>query len=264
MLKGAAHVHSTYSDGEFTLAELRRVFLDLGCDFVCVTDHADYFDAERLRRYQGECQSLSDERLLFVPGLEYGCERNMHVLGYGATCLIASNDPERVIREIEFEGGVSVIAHPKKEHFGWIKTFSALPQGIETWNSKYDGRYAPRPETFALLQELRKRRPDMRSFYGQDLHWRQQFRELFVELEPAEASTQGVLTAFANGNYRGVKGELALPSSGILEDDQLSRFASLHAASHGMWRLFKRGKQVLDRAGIAVPPSLKSRLRRIF
>lgn len=264
MLKGAAHVHSTYSDGEFTLPELRQIFLDAGCAFVCMTDHAEYFDSEQLAQFLGECESLSDEKLFFVPGLEYECEKRMHVLGYGATRRIESKDPQEVISEIELQGGVSVIAHPKNEFFDWIRGFQTLPQGIEVWNSKYDGRYAPRPETFALLQELRRRRPEMHGFYGQDLHWKKQFRELFVELDSAVANVQGVLAALADGSYTGVKGELALPSSGVLEEAQLSKFASAHAASYRMWQFLKRGKQVLDRVGIGVPESVKSQLRRIF
>src|SRR5271157_4728099 len=58
MLKGAMHAHSTYSDGEFTLAELRRVFLEEGCAFVCMTDHAEHFAPDQLSQYIAECQAL--------------------------------------------------------------------------------------------------------------------------------------------------------------------------------------------------------------
>ena len=263
-MKGAAHVHSTYSDGEFTLPELRQIFVAEGCAFICMNDHAEYFDADLLGKYIAECESLSDEKLFFVPGLEYECERRMHILGYGATRRIDSKDPETVIREIELQGAVSVIAHPKNEFFDWIMGFQVLPQGIETWNSKYDGRYAPRRETFALLQQLTKRRPAMHAFYGQDLHWKKQFRELFVEMGSPVSKPEDVLGALVNGNYHGVKGELVLPSSGVLDEDQLAKFASAHAVSYSMWRFLKRGKEILDRMGIGVPESVKSQLRRIF
>jgi hypothetical protein len=264
MLKGAMHVHSTYSDGEFTLAELRRVFLDGGCAFVCMTDHAEYFDPDQLRQYIDECQALSDDRFLFVAGLEYECEERMHILGYGATQRVDSQDPETVIRHIEQQGAVSVIAHPKNDFFEWIEKFETLPQGIETWNSKYDGRYAPRPGTFALLQRLRERKPEMRSFYGQDLHWKRQFRRLFVQLDSAPTNAQGILAALANGAYSGVKGELVLPSSGILDQELLSQFANAHAISYRMWQFLKQSKQALDRVGIRVPESVKAQIRRIF
>src|ERR1700757_1384245 len=101
MLKGALHVHSTYSDGEFTLTELREIYLAEGCSFVCMTDHAEHLDCSTLLAYVEECQARSDDKLRFVAGLEYGCERRMHILGYGATQLASTNDPEEVIHHID-------------------------------------------------------------------------------------------------------------------------------------------------------------------
>ena len=57
MFKGAMHIHSTYSDGEFTLPELREVFLAEGCAFVCMNDHAEYFDQESIQLYLRECDA---------------------------------------------------------------------------------------------------------------------------------------------------------------------------------------------------------------
>jgi hypothetical protein len=264
MLKGALHVHSTYSDGEFTLAELRQIFLSEECRFVCMSDHAEYFDEVKVKAYRDECHALSDEDFVFVPGLEYRCERQMHILGYGATAPTDSNDPQTVIAHIDSQSAVSVIAHPKDEFFEWIESFEKLPQGIETWNTKYDGRYAPRPGTFALLQRLRARQPHMHAFYGQDLHWRKQFRGLFVQLECASPEPAKILRALADGNYAGQKGEVSLPSSGVLPQTVLDDFEATHRKSQGRWRFVKRGKETLDRMGIKVPDSLKAQLRRIF
>lgn len=264
MLKGALHVHSTYSDGEFTLAELRRIYLDDGYAFVCMTDHAESFDPCRLRQYIDECHTLSDNQLLFVAGLEYECQQRMHILGYGATELADSKDPEKVIRHIEEQGAVSVIAHPRNDFFDWIRKFETLPRGIETWNSKYDGRYAPRPETLALLQDLRERKPELLSFYGQDLHWKKQFRGLFVQLESVPTDGAGIVAALAQGAFAGVKGELKLASSGVVDPELLSQFGNAHAASHRMWQFLKQGKQAMDRLGIHLPEALKAQLRRIF
>jgi hypothetical protein len=243
---------------------LRRVYQDEGCAFVCMTDHAEYFDSARLDQYRNECQALSDDQFLFVAGLEYRCEREMHILGYGATKSVSSEDPETVIRGIEEQGAISVIAHPKNDFFDWIRKFQTLPRGIETWNSKYDGRYAPRPGTFALQQDLRQRKPELLAFYGQDLHWKKQFRGLFVELDAASLSAPGILQALSQGAFRGIKGELTLASSGVVEQELLERFGKAQAASHRMWRFLKQSKQAMDRAGIRVPERLKAQLRRIF
>lgn len=264
MLKGALHVHSTYSDGEFTFAELREIYLAEGCSFVCMTDHAEHLDSSSRAAYVEECRARSDEKLQFVPGLEYGCERRMHILGYGATELADTTDPQEIIRHIDRQGAVSVIAHPKDEFFEWIEGFTTLPQGIEAWNSKYDGRYAPRPGTFALIGRLQQRRPGMHAFFGQDLHWKKQFRGLFVASDGTSNRPPQIIQALARGAFRGIKGETVLPSSGAVPAELLAEFGKAHDRSYAMWRILKNAKGALDRLGIPVPQSLKSHLRRIF
>jgi hypothetical protein len=264
MLKGAIHIHSTYSDGEFTLAELREVYLAAACEFVCMTDHAEAFDAAKLRAYMDECGALSDARFRFIAGLEYTCERRMHVLGLGVTSPADSTDPQEVIRHIRRQGGVSVIAHPMDSAFDWIESFDELPDGIEVWNSKYDGRYAPRPATFRLLGRLQRRRPQVRAFYGQDLHWKKQHRGLFNSVGCRSASPENVLAAFASGDYRGVKQELEMPSNGRLPDQLLARFDDVNRRYARRRRMIKKAKKVIDRFGLSVPRPLKAQLRRIF
>ena len=264
MLKGALHVHSTYSDGEFTIPELRRIYAAEGCAFVCMNDHAEYFDTQTITNYMQDLQQHSDERFRFVMGLEYECQHRMHILGYGASVLATSTDPQAVIRHINSQGAVSVIAHPKDEYFPWIETFEVLPAGIETWNSKYDGRYAPRPGTFALQQRLKLRSPAMRAFYGQDLHWKKQFRGLYVLVDCPTPDSRGILAALAEGKFTGQKDILQLPSSGVLSEELLGEFARVHARSYRMWQFLKNSKQRLDRLGIRLPESLKAQLRRIF
>lgn len=264
MLKGAIHIHSTYSDGEFTLPELRALFTAEGCSFVCMTDHAEAFDEHSLSAYLTECAALSDAKFCFVHGMEYECEERMHILGYGASRLTSTKDPQQVIRHIEAQNAISVIAHPKDSFFEWIETFEVLPHGIEAWNSKYDSRYAPRPGTFALLGRLQQRKPEMHAFYGQDLHWKKQFHGLFVELAADSVEPVRILQALTRGEYSGVKEGLRLPSNGMIAQEQMLQFAAQRRKSDRMRNLFKTGKKALDRMGIRVPASVKARLRGIF
>jgi len=264
MRKGVLHIHSTYSDGEFTLEELREIFVAAGCRFACITDHADAFEPAKLADYVRECGERSDDAFHFIPGLEYTCENRMHVLGYGATSLIASRDPQAVFQQIKAMGGVSAIAHPRDEAFTWIESFATLPDGIEVWNSKYDGRYAPRPGTFALLARLKARRPDMTAFFGQDLHWRQQYRGLFVLADCDVADPAGVLAALQSGRYEGEKEGLRLPATGELPEELIEKFARVHDRSRRMRGWIKRAKQWADGLGLAVPVKMKAQLRRIF
>jgi hypothetical protein len=178
--------------------------------------------------------------------------------------LTQSTDPEEVIRHIASQQALSVIAHPKNDFFPWIEGFSTLPDGIETWNTKYDGRYAPRPGTFALLQRLKQRVPQMHAFYGQDLHWKKQYRGLRVTLDSDSLNPAAILNALAAGSYTGRKDDLMLPSSGVLPEPLLAELGLAQERSQSMWRFFKNSKQTLDRLGIRVPEALKAQLRRIF
>lgn len=261
---GAIHVHSTYSDGEFTLAQLRELSLAAGWSFVCMTDHAEAFDAAKLRAYLDECASRSDDRFRFVPGLEYECETRLHILGYGMTSLAGTQVPGEVIHTINKQGGISVIAHPPDRAFEWIESFASEVKGIEVWNSKYDGQYAPRPGTFALLRRLQARSPGIHAYYGLDLHWKKQFRGLLTRVDCTGNSREEILAALASGNYCAIKADLELPSSGELSEALLAQFAAVHARSTGFRRFAKRCKELLDHTGIPIPAPIKSHLRRFF
>lgn len=263
-MKAALHVHSTYSDGEYTLPELKRLFIDAGCSVVGITDHDDSFDAAKLADYVSECASLSDDRFQFLCSLEYRAEQEMHILGYGATVLARTQEPQKIIRHIREHGGLPVIAHPRDSMFPWIESFDVLPDGIETWNSKYDGQYAPRTATFELLRRLRTRISGMHAFYGQDLHWKKQFRGLFNEIECESFNRGDLLQALRAGKYFGVKGNLSLPSTGELAPEIAKQFAARHARSIKMRNLIKAGKKAIDKLGIKPPASIKSHVRRIF
>jgi hypothetical protein len=264
MLRGALHVHSVYSDGEFTLPELRQTLQEEGCAFAFVADHAQYFDEVKLAEYGRELERLSDSTFTFVPGLEFECEKRLHIVGYGAQFLLAADDPEEVIGALEAKHAVAVIAHPKTELFSWIESFGRLPSGIEVWNSKYDGRYAPRAETFGLLSRLQARRTDLRAFYGQDLHWRHQYRGLHVDVAAASNTAGDLLDALRKGNFSAAVHGMRLPSTGALSEEQLLMFSRAQRRSDRVRHLMRATKRVTDRIGLSIPAALKSQARRIF
>jgi hypothetical protein len=264
MLTGALHIHSTWSDGELTLAALREALLAAGCAFACLTDHAEFFDAGRLTRYVREAEALSDDRFRFVPGLEFGRPGRMHVLGFGVTVLAAADDPQAVIRHIRAAGGVSVIAHPPEAAFAAIGAMAELPDGIEAWNSKYDGRYAPRPATFALIERLRVRRPALRAFYGQDLHWRTQYRGLVVAVGAPRADGDAILAALAAGEFCGRREGLVLPSDGRLPADLLARFGAAQRRCTRLRGVLTGAHALARRLGARVPAPLKAQVRRLL
>lgn len=263
-MKGVLHAHTTFSDGEFSLPELRRMYARLGYSFVCLTDHAEYFDERKADRYRDAIESLSDESFRFIPGLEYECPDRMHILGIGVTALIQTREPQEVIRAVEEAGGISVVAHPRTEDFGRIEALEHPPTGIEVWNSKYDGRYAPRSETFDLVRRIRARHVHVRAVYGQDLHFRNQYNGLHVEVSGVELSQASIIAALREGRYRGRTADLDLSADASLHPMLARRFARLHRRSRQMRRLARSTKGVFESLGVAVPAGLKTQLRRLF
>jgi len=263
-MKGVLHVHSDFSDGELSLAALRDAYVALGYRFACLTDHAEYFDEDEARRYRDESARLSDDTFLFVPGLEYECPDRLHVLGLGTTTLHATRVPEGVIAAIEDEGALSIVAHPRTQDFARVEALGVLPTGIEAWNSKYDGRYAPRTETFALVRRLRARDPRVRATFGQDLHFRRQYLGLHVELRDATLDRAAILGALRAGRYVAVSGELRLEADGSLAPQVAERFDALHQRTRRLRRLAGGTKAFLDSLGLTIPPRLKTQLRRLF
>lgn len=264
MLRGATHVHSTYSDGEFTLTQLRELFLKDGCHFLCMSDHAEKFNKKKLCTYISECNALSDDRFRFIAGLEYECQERMHILGFGSTREIQSTDPQEVIRSIAGMGGLSVIAHPVDIFFPWIETFAVLPVGIEVWNLKFDGRYAPRPQTFNFTTRLQLRQPDIKAFYGIDLHWKQQYRGLYIEVDVQDNKTNNILAALTAGNFKGIKNNINLPSNARLPEPMRAEFETAHAVSARFRNLVSITKKIIRDRGITIPNSVKARLRSFF
>jgi hypothetical protein len=229
-----------------------------------MTDHAEAFDESKLHSYVNECQSLSSDYFRIVPGLEYECQARMHILGYGMTSRLETKDPQQVIERINRAGGISVIAHPPERVFQWIESFGHQANGIEVWNTKYDGRYAPRPSTFALLGRLQTTSQSVHAYYGLDLHWKHQYSGLLNHLDCASLSNEQILGALASGSYYATNRTIELPSNGKLTEQLLSRFAVAQARSSRCRSLVQQCTRTLDQVGIRLPSPIKSQLRALF
>lgn len=140
---GNMHMHTVYSDGEATHAEIARAAIKAGLDFIIVTDHNVW--VEGLEGYYGDAPS---QRVLMLIGEEvHNVRRNPqanHLLAYGANKELASYapNPQGLIDEITAQEGLAFLAHPI-EHAAALFDEPALPwvdweiegyTGIELWN----------------------------------------------------------------------------------------------------------------------------------
>lgn len=140
---GNMHVHTVYSDGEGTHAEIAEAALLAGLDFVVFTDHNVWLD--QLEGYYGDEQRgyallLSGEEVHDSARLPH-CN---HLLVYDAGHDVsqAAADLSELVEAVNVAGGLSFIAHPDDPAVEWMGE-PAIPwvdrqtggfTGLEVWN----------------------------------------------------------------------------------------------------------------------------------
>ena len=170
-VKGIIHVHSDFSrDGLHCVADLADFAREAGFQFVGLTDHAEDLSFEDLKSLRGECEKYSDDSCVMIPGLEFRCYDDIHILGLGFTGDVLSSDAVTVAIEIGARGGLAILAHPIRNGYKCPQELFGVLGGIEIWNAAYDGRFVPRLASLRVLQEARNVNPSMFGIGGADLH----------------------------------------------------------------------------------------------
>jgi hypothetical protein len=136
------HMHTVYSDGHATHAEIAEAALRTGMDVIFTTDHNIYVHG--IDRYYQK----GDHKLLLLVGEEVHDvlrqPQKNHLLIYGANKELSgfAGDPQRLINQVNNSGGLAFIAHPVDpalETFGepdlsWVSWDVQGYAGIELWN----------------------------------------------------------------------------------------------------------------------------------
>ncbi len=131
---GAIHIHSTYSDGGGSVADIVRAGQNAGPDFLILTDH------DTLQpRFDGH-QGYHDGLLLLV-GEEVNTSAG-HLLALGVGRDVDQDGPlglPALIDEISEAGGVSIAAHPTGRR-PWTDWTVEEMDGLELLNANSDWR----------------------------------------------------------------------------------------------------------------------------
>ncbi len=170
-VRGIIHVHSDFShDGFHSVADLAGFAREAGLSFVGLTDHAEGLSPQDMGTLRQECEKHSDDSCVLIPGLEFRCSGDVHMLGLGMNDGIHDDDPVKVATEIRGRGGLAVLAHPGRSGYQYPAELYPVLNGIEIWNAGYDSRFAPPLANLRLLQEARTANYNIRGFGGEDLH----------------------------------------------------------------------------------------------
>jgi predicted metal-dependent phosphoesterase TrpH len=171
LLKGIIHVHSNYSfDGQHSLEEIAAFGRKRGYQFIGMSEHSDTLNEEKMARYVKECEAVSTQGCLVIPGIEFTCENNLHLVGLGVHHYTDTKDPLKVAEFIHQQGGVAIVAHPIRYNYRIPQNLVSAVDGIEVWNAAYDGRFVPNTRSLNLINEKRKQHGSLFAFGAQDLH----------------------------------------------------------------------------------------------
>jgi hypothetical protein len=200
-VRAAAHVHSEWSDdGSWSLRDIATTFARLGHDVVLMSEHSRGFSAAKWQEYIDACGEASNERVLLVPGIEYGDEDDVvHIPMWGPVPFFGDAQPiGRLLAEASDAGGIAMLAHPWRrdawQRFepSWLDHLIA----VEVWNRKYDG-VAPSRDAIALAKRL-----GTRPTVALDFHTRRQLFPLTLRLSVDAALTvTAIHDALATGRW---------------------------------------------------------------
>jgi hypothetical protein len=138
MLLSDFHVHTNWSDGKHSIAEIIDIYGSRGFGVIAITDHvcetksfmgvaAHWLNRsltkERFKDYiqmieQESARAWKQYRMLVLPGVEITknalrSQKSAHILGLGVRTWI---DPDQeislILKDIRAQGGVTVAAHP--------------------------------------------------------------------------------------------------------------------------------------------------------
>lgn len=131
LIRGDNHVHSLASDGQHSVASLRQIAIEMGLDYLMLTDH---------NNYHPEAHELTDHSLTLIPGVEwtqYQGHGNFLGLDQSLGSTFVTTDLEALEERIALVhdmGGLFVINHPFCPHVPWKWPLDVNFDAVEVYN----------------------------------------------------------------------------------------------------------------------------------
>ena len=153
---GNPHVHTPYSDGQASHAEIATAAGEAGLDFVVVTDHNVWVNG--CEGYYGQVLLLVGEEIHDVR-----CRPQVnHLLAYNAETELAplASDLQGLIDTVNQRGGLCFLAHPYEYRSPLSPELAAIPwtewdvtgySGLEVWNYMSEFKALARNRLAAVL-----------------------------------------------------------------------------------------------------------------
>lgn len=254
-LHGTVHCHTTHSfDGTMNHAQLREYFLARGLRFVCITEHIEYLDQDKVDAIFTACEAHSDDEFLFIPGMEMDYFK-IYFLGL-SPCKVDFTDHRSQFDSMHPNAELCVFSHPIKARFNYPQWLIDLCDGVEILNTKHDGRHYFRPQSERLLAQVRRQRPQAIGVAGMDFHGPKQYSATHMVLRNAvPLERQAILNEIRNGAF-----DVEMAGRRLTDIAPVPR-AMLRARIHLMDTAHKINKRMSD-SGLGIPKSIKRLLRK--
>ena len=257
LYEGTVHAHSTNSyDGTMSYPELREFFQSRGLAFVCMTEHIEELAQTDIDRIVADCRRHSDERFLFVPGLEMDCFV-IYFLGIDNVQVDFTSD-KTIFDSLARVASMCVLSHPIKAGFAYPDWLTKQCDAVEVLNTKHDGRHYYRPESEQLHRGIARERPNVVRLAGMDFHSPKEWCDVRLRLTRRGTLTETfVLGELRTGAFEVLKGARALDDYRLLERSYARCKIRIMDIAHSVNRTLARG-------GMRVPYPVKRRLRKLF
>ena len=204
--RGAFHAHSSFSyDGRDSLERIAGELRRRGFHFLLLTEHDDKLTAESFARVVASAEEHSGPDFLIIPGLEIRCWRRAreqwHIAALGLREWVPRGSITEVVTAIQAAGGLAIFLHPYKHSALLNPAELAIFDGIEIWNGKFDGFYAPQARTVRLFRALQRTGRPAFFYCGHDLHAIEGIAPLALEVESEALNVESIIAELRRGEF---------------------------------------------------------------
>jgi hypothetical protein len=247
MLHGISHAHSTYSfDGRLGLRELQSLLTDAKIDFCLMSEHVESLDYPKIVAMLADYVTLPPDGCLMIPGIEID---DLHILIYGVAAVEPYGSIEELAAQMFHRGSLVFVSHPVKVKGKLPEAILPWLTGVEIWNTRYDGRSAPRPWNLKLWAELGRERGLLQPLVGVDFHRTSDLSQVRVDVD-CEKESGAILEAIRSGRHRLSNGGKALAPARLVGAPSIGTFVFdfAVAVNRRLKKLPFRMPRVLQRA----------------
>jgi len=164
-------------------------------------EHAEDLDEAKVQALGEQSIENSNDAFCMIPGIEFAGNGDIHIVGIGVARLTCAKNPVAIAGEIHEQGGLAILAHPKR--MGWECPAEVLlaVDAAEIWNVGYDGKYLPSAKALSGFRRMQQINPRLLAVAAHDFHRAASFYDVAIEMDVASLSPDAILRNLRQSRY---------------------------------------------------------------